>query len=78
MSACPKCGCQIMDPFRGTVQIHDVEKCGGVTVFRCGPSKCDHDYQGHEDVLNEHGRIVGGTTVCTKCGARAIDEAVWV
>jgi len=48
-----------------------------VTLFQCGPSKCDHDYQGHEDILNEAGKCVGGTTVCTKCGARASDEAAW-
>jgi hypothetical protein len=48
-----------------------------VTLFQCGPSKCDHDYQGHEDILNENGKCVGGTTVCTKCGARASDEAAW-
>ena len=48
-----------------------------VTLFQCGPSKCDHDYQGHEDVLNEEEQCVGGTTVCIKCGARAIDEAAW-
>lgn len=58
-------------------RLADREAIPPVTLFRCGPSKCDHDYQGHEDVLNEEGRCVGGTTVCTKCGARAIDEAAW-
>jgi hypothetical protein len=24
---CPKCGCQIYDPFAGKTKIHDVEKC---------------------------------------------------
>lgn len=26
---CEKCGCQIMDPFSGTVKIHDTDKCCG-------------------------------------------------
>ena len=29
MPSCPKCGCQIQDPFRGTIIIHDVNKCTG-------------------------------------------------
>lgn len=24
---CPKCGCQVMDPFDGRRVVHDVEKC---------------------------------------------------
>lgn len=47
-----------------------------VTLFLCGPRKCEHDYQGGEDVI-ENGENRGWTAVCTKCGARAIDEAVW-
>lgn len=47
-----------------------------VTLFLCGPSKCKHDYQGGEDVI-ENGENRGWTAVCVKCGARAIDEAVW-
>lgn len=26
---CPKCGCQVFDPFQGTTMIHNIEKCGG-------------------------------------------------
>ena len=29
MAKCPKCGCQMQDPFSGKVTIHDVEKCCG-------------------------------------------------
>lgn len=29
-STCPKCGCQVYDPFEGTTIIHDIEKCGGI------------------------------------------------
>ena len=29
-STCPKCGCQINDPFTGTAIIHDVQACGGI------------------------------------------------
>lgn len=48
-----------------------------VTIFQCGPSKRDHDYNDYEDVVDDQGRVCGGTNVCTKCGARAIDEARW-
>lgn len=27
MSACPKCGCEVEDPFLGKVPIHDVARC---------------------------------------------------
>ena len=27
---CPKCGCQVMDPFTGQEVIHDVDKCRGI------------------------------------------------
>jgi len=27
---CPKCGCQVLDPFGWNKTIHDVKKCGGV------------------------------------------------
>lgn len=30
MSTCPKCGCKIMDPFRGNTLIHDIKKCSGI------------------------------------------------
>ena len=42
-----------------------------VTIFLCGPSKCEHDYSGWRDFEG------GGTAVCTKCGAEAFSEAVW-
>jgi len=53
-----------------------------VTIFLCGPSKCEHDYSGEdyaENRMDEHGNwvVTGWTSVCTKCGARAIDEAAW-
>ena len=48
-----------------------------VTIFQCGPSNCAHDYSGYEDVIDDLGRLAGGTSVCIKCGARAIDEAAW-
>jgi U5 snRNP spliceosome subunit len=43
-----------------------------VTLFMCGPSKCAHDYS--TQWVEFEG---GGTAVCSKCGARSIDEAVW-
>lgn len=47
-----------------------------ITVLLCGPSKCEHDYSGWEDIV-EDGRVVGGTAVCSKCGCTAYDEAAW-
>ena len=43
----------------------------GVTLFMCGPSHCEHDYSAGEDFMD------GGSAVCVKCGARAIDETGW-
>jgi hypothetical protein len=48
-----------------------------VTVFICGPSKCEHDYQGREPIEDGE-RLIGETAVCIRCGARAIDEAAWL
>ena len=46
-------------------------------VFVCGPNKnCAHDYSGWQDI-EEGGRIVGGTAVCTKCGQTAFEEDMW-
>jgi hypothetical protein len=42
-----------------------------VTLFLCGPSKCEHDYSQWLDLPD------GGTAVCVKCGAKAIEEAAW-
>lgn len=50
--------------------IEEVDK-PEVTLFLCGPSKCEHDYSGWL-VLPD-----GGTAVCSKCGAQAIAEAMW-
>lgn len=48
-----------------------------VTVFLCGPNReCQHDYCFVEAIF-EDGKFVGDTTVCGKCGTRAIDEAMW-
>lgn len=46
-------------------------------IHRCGPSDCQHDYQGCIPIVDEDGRVTGGTAVCTKCGCSAINEAVW-
>lgn len=51
-----------------------------LTVFMCGPSKCDHDYHspaaGWVEYQNSGGSWTG-TAVCSKCGAHAVDEAYW-
>jgi len=46
------------------------------TIHHCGPKKLcndgkEHDYSEYEDFDD------GGTVVCSKCGHRAIDDAVW-
>ena len=50
-----------------------------LTLFMCGPKKCEHDYSGPfvevKDLVS--GKVIGGTATCIKCGARAIDEAAW-
>jgi hypothetical protein len=55
---------------------HDPACAGGckwaLTMFLCGPSKCEHDYSLYEPMEG------GGTAVCSKCGARAFDEAAWL
>lgn len=47
-----------------------------LTLFECGPSKCEHDYAGWVEYRAPEGGIIG-TTVCTKCGAYASEEAMW-
>lgn len=47
-----------------------------LTIFMCGPSKCEHDYSKWEDIV-EDGKVRGGTAVCAKCGTSAIAEAAW-
>lgn len=65
---CPSCGSSRV--FDCNVEL---------VIFECGPSKCSHDYDYQNEVmiLNEQGKVVGGTVICMKCGARAIDEAMW-
>ena len=46
-------------------------KCPEFTVFMCGLSRCEHDYSQWVELDG------GGTAVCSKCSARAIDEAMW-
>jgi hypothetical protein len=49
-----------------------------ITLFLCGPSKCEHDYAKYEPIVDlETGKVVGGTAVCVKCGTTAIEEATW-
>jgi hypothetical protein len=50
-------------------------KCKDLTLFLCGPAKCDHDWSG-PFVEIDGGR--SGSATCVKCGARAIDEAMWL
>jgi hypothetical protein len=43
-----------------------------ITLFLCGPTKCEHDYSLWRELDN------GGTAVCAKCGTEAIAEAAWL
>lgn len=58
---------------------HTPEKtsAGDLTMFMCGPSKCDHDYSGWQPIMID-GKERGGTAVCSKCGRTAYEEAVWL
>jgi len=38
---CPKCGCQIYDPFKGETIIHDIEKCNIHALIVKKEYKCD-------------------------------------
>lgn len=49
------------------------QRDAALTLFMCGPSKCMHDYSEGENIPEG-----GWTAVCSKCGARAIDEAAWL
>lgn len=48
-----------------------------VTLFVCGPSKCEHVYDRYEPIIQD-GRTVGETLVCSKCGRTAYEEAQWL
>lgn len=52
------------------------EPCCAGTLFMCGPSKCEHDYTGWIEYQTPEGCHVG-STVCSKCGAVAAEEAYW-
>lgn len=47
-----------------------------LTLFLCGPSKCEHDYSAWREYEAVGGGLIG-TRVCSKCGAEAINEALW-
>lgn len=47
-----------------------------LTLFMCGPSKCEHDYSRYEPIVID-GRECGETLVCAKCGRTAFEEAQW-
>jgi hypothetical protein len=62
---------------KGYGECEDAQECiypgrCAVTIFLCGPSKCEHDYSRYEQMEG------GETAVCMKCGARAFDEAAWL
>ena len=57
--------------------LHVAKPGDALTVFACGPSQCEHDYNGYEPII-EDGREIGGTAVCSKCGRTAFDEAAWL
>jgi hypothetical protein len=48
-----------------------------VTLFMCGPSKCEHDYNRYEPIIVD-GQERGETLVCSKCGRSAFEEAQWL
>lgn len=48
-----------------------------LTLFTCGPSKCEHDYSGWQEWTDPDGCRIG-SALCVKCGAAAIDEAAWL
>jgi hypothetical protein len=51
---------------------------GELTVFLCGPSKCEHVYDREEIITNSAGEQCGMTKVCSKCGRSAFEEDAWL
>lgn len=49
-----------------------------ITIYFCGPSKCEHVYDEEENILDIHGNFCGSTLVCSKCGTSAIQESLWL
>lgn len=49
---------------------------GELTLFLCGPSKCEHDYSKREPIVID-GQERGDTLVCSKCGRSAFEEDQW-
>jgi hypothetical protein len=47
-----------------------------LTLFMCGPSKCEHDYSLYVPIIMD-GRECGETLACAKCGATAFEEDQW-
>ena len=39
---------------------------------------CEHTFSGWEDFINENGKIVGGTSICARCGMTAMEHSMWV
>lgn len=62
-------------------KVIDPENPEPLTIFMCGPSKCEHDYHSSAAKWVEYQEPSGcwtGTAVCSKCGARAVDEVMWM
>lgn len=59
-----------------------------ITIHHCGPStntcecncpeSCGYEFSGNRDIVNENGRVIGGETVCVKCGLGAMEHSMWV
>lgn len=48
-----------------------------ITIMLCGPDNgCEHDFSGWVEYTEPDGAATG-TSVCVKCGVRAIDLAMW-
>jgi len=51
MSDCPKCGCQVEDPFLGIIPIHDVSRCS-VQPKGANPFTLDEVYELSKSSIN--------------------------
>lgn len=49
-----------------------------LTLFCCGPAvSCDHQWDGPEVPLYDHGVVTGASRSCSKCGISAFDATAW-
>ena len=39
---------------------------------------CEHTFDKWEDYVDEDGRVLGGSKVCSRCGLSSMEHSLWV